>query len=200
MTWPHLQLIAGIYLAGLLWTRQRQWRLLQYVWGAFGFAFLGIHLSLIQGWDVWLSALEVRHVQSLMAPLSIHLQYVDKTTLLIPDSTGWSGLRVGVECSTLIELSVLAGLVLFYPRLALNQRWSYLTIGLLGTYLLNLLRIIVIVMLIWIWGKPIVPFAHAIFGRLLYFVGVVALYWFLLTRPTLKLVHRSIEVSGRAVR
>lgn len=200
MNWSYLQVIAVIYLAGMVWVRQRQWSLFQFVWGAFGFAFLFIHLSLIQGWDSSLSTIEVRNVQSLIGFLGIRLQSVDNTTLLIPDSTGWSGLRVGIECSTLIELSVFAGLVLFYPRLSFNQRWRYLLLGLVGTYLLNLLRITVIVILIWFWGKPMVPFAHAIVGRLIYFVGVVALYWFLLTRPTLRLVHRSIEVSGRAVR
>ncbi len=199
MTWEHLQAMTALYLAGLLWLHHKQWILLRYIWSAFGFAFILINLSLLQNWHAALASIEAGHVQAMVAPLGIALQVQGGNLLLVPDPTGWSGLQINIECSTLIELSVLVGLLLFYPRLPFRRRWLYLGLGSGGTYLLNLLRILVIVVLIHTWGKPVVYLAHVIIGRLVYFAGVVALYWFLLTRPTLALVHRSIETTGRAV-
>ncbi len=200
MTFPLLQLATAVYLLGLIWVHRQGWQLLLYIWSAFGFAYLSIHLSLLQGWNVALATLEARHLQAIMAWLGVKLSFVDDTTLLVPDPTGWSGMRIGVECSTLIELSVFSGLMLFYPRLTLEKRWKYLALGCIGTYTLNMVRLVIVAAIIAAWGKPAVPIAHAIVGRLVYFAGVVALYWFLLTRPTLALVRRSIEASGRAVR
>jgi exosortase/archaeosortase family protein len=200
MTWFQLQLVVLVYLAGLMWFHRHRWAFARYLWGAFGFAFLAIQLSVVMAWHVSLAALETAHVRTLMALVGVHIQIVDDITLLVPDPTGWSGLRFGIECSTLIELSVFGGLMLFYPRLTLSKRWTYLAWGAVCTYGLNLVRICVIVILIGIGGKPIVPVAHAIVGRLVYFFGIVVLYWFLLTQPTLLLIRRSIEITGRAVR
>jgi exosortase/archaeosortase family protein len=198
MTWQLLQLLALVYLGGLWWMHQRNWGLLYYSWGALGFAFLFIHVSLLQGLNNELSAIEAQQVQGIMGWFGVQIQIVDQSTMFVPDSTGWSALVVGIECSTLIEMGVLVGLIMFYPRLSLQQRWTYLGIGIVGTYLLNLLRLLVIVVMILIWGKPVVLLAHAIVARLVYFAGIVTLYWFLLTKPTLSLVRRSIEISGRA--
>jgi len=200
MTWFQLQLAVPVYVLVLVWIHRRRWPFAQYVWGAFGFAFLAIQLSVIMNWHEALAALEAAHIRTLMGLAGVQIQLADSITLLVPDPTGWSGLRFGIECSTLIELSVFGGLMLFYPRLTLSKRWGYLALGALGTYALNLLRVAVIVALIGIGGKPVVPVAHAIVGRLVYFVGIVALYWFLLTQPTLVMIRRSIEISGRAVR
>jgi len=200
MNWPELQGAIVVYFGGLVWLHRRKSRLALYLWGAFGFAFLAIQLCLLQGWDVALSAVEAQHIKALVARLGVHLIFLDNVTVLVPDPTGWSSLRFSIECSTLIELSAFCGLMLFYPRLSLRKRWTYLAMGSVGTYLLNLLRIAIIVAMIVVWGKPVVPVAHAVVGRLVYFAGVVVLYWFLLTRPTLALIHRSIETTGRAVR
>jgi len=199
VTWPLLQFLTALYIIGLIWLQRKRWRLSRYVWGAFGLTFLFIHLSLLQGWNEALAAVEAQHVQSIMAVLGARLQIFEATTLLVPDSTGWTGLQVGVECSTLIELSVFAGLVLFYPRFSLQTRWKSLLLGVIGTYLLNLLRLMIIAGMVTIWGKSVVVLAHAVIARVIYFGGIVLLYWFLLTRPTLIMVRRSIESSGRAV-
>src|SRR5437660_738095 len=145
MTWPLLQLLVAIYGLGVWWLRRQRWRLIFYMWASFGLAFLLIHLSLLQGWNVAISALEASQAQQLLIPLKITARLIDATTLLIPDPTGWSGLNIGIECSTLLELSVFWGLMLYYPRLGLRKRWLYLAIGTAATYGLNMLRILIIV-------------------------------------------------------
>jgi exosortase/archaeosortase family protein len=120
-------------------------------------------------------------------------------TLLVPDPTGWSVLQIGLECSTLIEASVFAGLLLFYPRLPPRDRALRLGAGLGATFLINLARLAVIIGMVMILGKPAVPWAHAVVGRMVFFVGIVIVYWRMLTLPTLRLVRRDMEVSGRSV-
>jgi exosortase family protein XrtG len=199
MSWSLLQLLLVIYIVGLALIQRWQWGLTFYLWGAFGFTFLFVHLSLLQGWNVVLSSIEAEHSRLIAALIGIQIQAVNQVILLIPEATGWTGLNIGIECSTLIEVAVFMGLMLFYPRLTLQQRSTYFVLGLLGTYLLNLLRIMVIVVMVVIWGKSAVPFAHAVVARLIYFIGVVMLYWFLFTRPTLLIIRRGIEASGHGV-
>lgn len=200
MSWPLWLVLALVYLAGLFGLGRRRWRLARYIWGAFGLAFLLIHLALLLGWHTALAAAEAGHLQSILALAGIEIQRVETAAILVPDATGWSGLRIGIESSALIEMTVFLGLLLFYPQLPLSSRGRHLIIGLAGTYALNLLRLLVIVGMILIWGKPAVPLAHYVVGRLVFFGGVVILYWYLLTKPTLRIVHELIESSGRAAR
>lgn len=199
MTWTLLQVVLGVYLVGLVYLYRQRYSLVLYIWSACGSAFLFIQLSLLQKWDVALAIIEAEHVHRIMSLSGLSVQLLNNAILLIADPTGWTGLRVGIECSSIIEISIFSGLMLFYPGLSFRKRWSYWALGASLTYALNLLRIIVIITVITIWGKPAVPFAHAVVGRLVYFAGVVALYWFLFTKPTLAHIHRSLETSGRAI-
>jgi exosortase family protein XrtG len=199
MTWELLQLLCLIYIVGLLFLRRRKWRLAAYVWGAGGLSFLVIHLTVLMGWNEQIAWLEASHVQSIMRLFGVELRTFSNVSLMVPDPTGWTGLSITEECSSLIEFSAFLGLLLFYPRIPLTQRASFIVIGALGTYVLNLIRILIIVGMIIIYGKPIVPLAHAVVGRAVYFVGIIILYWYLLTRPTLVMVRRTIEISGQGV-
>ena len=131
--------------------------------------------------------------------LGVTLSTLGASTLVVPDPTGWSVLGIGIECSTLIEAAVFTGLMLFYPRFGGVARLSRLSLGLGATFGLNMLRLGVIVLMVVTLGKPAVVWAHAIVARLVFFVGIVFLYWRMLTLPTLSTVKRDLEVSGRAV-
>jgi exosortase/archaeosortase family protein len=195
-----LQLVMLLYLAGILWLQRRHWALLLFVWQAFGLAFIAIHVAALFNWHAALAALESRQITAVMLALHVPVQIVNETTLLIPDATGWSGLRIGIESSTLIELAVLCGLVLFYPKQTPRQRALRLVIGVVVTYALNLVRLMIIIVMILMWGKPAVILAHDFVGRLVYFTGVVVLYWFLLTKPTVRRVYNVMSESGRLAR
>jgi exosortase/archaeosortase family protein len=94
-------------------------------------------------------------------------------------------------------MSIFIGLLLFYPRLSVSERLGRIGVGLLATILINLVRLAIIVSMVSLLGKPIVPWAHAIVGRLVFFVGILFLYWRMLTLPTLTAVRRELEVTQR---
>lgn len=200
MTWLLLQKLTVVYIIGFLILQRRQWWFIMYLWGAFGLAFLIVELSVLQNWHILLENVEAQHVQSIMGMFGTPIEVINGQTLMVPDSTGWSGLSVGAECSTLLEIAVFSGLLLFYPQLPNRKRWLYFALGVLMIYLLNLARILLIVLMVLQWGKEIVPFAHVVVARVFYFSGMVVLYWFLLTRPMLKLVRQSVAMREQRVR
>jgi len=57
---------------------------------------------------------------------------------------------------------------------------------------------VIIAMIHWL-GKEAAPLAHAVVARLIFFLGIVVVYWYLLTLPTLHVVRRELEITGRAV-
>ncbi|MBN1312554.1 MAG: hypothetical protein JXB30_14155 [Anaerolineae bacterium] len=198
MNWPFLSASVVLYVLGLLWLTRTRRYLATYVWGAFGLTFLGVNMVTLMGWGKALQDMEAHHLAALFALIGRPMQVFEGNIVLIPEATGWTGIGIGIECSTLIESFALAGLVMFYPRLTLRERAGRTAFGLLATYVLNMLRLIVIVMMVMIWGKPVVMLAHAFVGRLIFFLGVIWLFWRLLTLPTLHMIRRDIEVTGRA--
>ncbi len=195
-----LSLAVALYLAGLLVLRKQRYGLLGYLWGAFGFAALLVLAGLVGEWNEALGELQAGIIVALGNVFGLGLEILAKTSIVTPDPSGWSVLKIGIECSSLIEASVFAGLLLFYPRFPPGERMLRLMAGLGATFLLNLARLSIIVGMVATLGKPAVPWAHTVVGRLVFFLGIVVVYWRMMTMPTLRLVRRDLEVSGRAVR
>ncbi len=194
-----LALGTGVYLVGLLLLRRQRWGVFGYLWSAFGLAALLVLFGTYGGWSKPLGDLQAEALAGVANFCGLQLEILSGASLLVPDPTGWSVLRIGLECSTLIEASVFLGLMLFYPRFPPKERLTRLALGLVATWLMNMLRLAVIISMVTTLGKPAVPWAHAIVARLVFFVGIVAIYWRMLTLPTIRMVRRDIEVSGRAV-
>jgi exosortase family protein XrtG len=200
MTSNLLAVFLGIYLLGLLTLRRMRFGLIGYVWGAFGLAALFILAAQVGQWNLPLGSLEANIVVAIANALGLRLAFLDPASLIVPDPTGWSILRIGIECSTLIEGAVFTGLMMFYPRFPPGERLIRLAAGLGATFLINLARLSVIVGMVTSMGSPAVPWAHAVVGRLVFFIGVVIVYWRMMTLPTLRMVRRDLEVTGRSVR
>jgi exosortase family protein XrtG len=192
-----LSVFCAVYLAGLVLLRKGRKGLIAYLWDAFGLAAILIFAGQIGGWNAPLGAFQTGLLVRISNFVGGGLQIVPDGGLVVPDPTGWSILQVGIECSALIEMSIFVGLMLFYPRLPARERLGRIGVGVLATIGVNLVRLAVITIMVAALGKPVVPWAHAIVGRLIFFVGILFLYWKMLTLPTLKLVRRDLEVTQR---
>jgi exosortase family protein XrtG len=193
-----LALFVSVYLAGLVFLRRIRKGLIGYAWGAFGLAATLVFAGQIGGWNVPLGAAQAWLLEQASNLIGAGLRTVGpEHALVVPDSTGWSILQVGIECSALIEVSIFAGLLLFYPRFPPGERLKRLALGVLLTILINLARLTVIVVMVAWLGKPALPWAHAVVGRLVFFLGILILYWRMLTLPTLAMVRREIETTQR---
>ncbi len=92
-----------------------------------------------------------------------------------------------------MEFSVLIGLVMFYPTFTFIKKLRETLFGLSAVYVINVIRLMIIVTMIYGLGEGVTFIAHAVVGRLFFFISVIVLFWYIITRPTL-------EVVGKAVR
>ncbi|HBK52937.1 MAG TPA: hypothetical protein DDZ44_03220, partial [Syntrophomonas wolfei] len=65
--------------------------------------------------------------------------------------------------------------------------------GALGIYLINLFRLLLVIVVIHSGGRNMSFIAHTLFGRLFFFLLAVALYWQLITRPSLEKIRRNVK-------
>ena len=113
--------------------------------------------------------------------------------LVISQDIGWTMLHVSVESSALLESAVISGMLLFYPGWSLRRRLLYTAGALALTYAANLVRLMVIVTTLHYMGKDSLLISHTIIGRMVFFGLVVAIYWYLMTRPALRTVRANLD-------
>jgi exosortase family protein XrtG len=193
----------GMLIAGtLLWAivvlglrRGRRW-LLFYLTGGLGFILVVLFWTTYFGFDTALEALEARMAVAISGAVGIALSLLGDTGLAIPNHTGWAVFDVGIECSALLEMSAIVGLIAFYPAFSAARKASTMAVGTAVTFAVNMARIMLIVVLINAFGTSWVFAAHAVFGRILFFIGTVVLYWWLITRPTVGKVATILEEAS----
>ncbi|MGH2542261.1 MAG: hypothetical protein ACRDIB_05680, partial [Ardenticatenaceae bacterium] len=106
---------------------------------------------------------------------------------------GWTMVRVTIECSGLLETGVLTGMVGFYPGWSLKKRAVFLLLGIVAVYAANIIRLTVIMGTLHWFGKDALFIAHTIIGRAVFFVLVIAIFWYIVTRPTMRDVARKLR-------
>lgn len=200
MNYSWLSLVVLVYVIGMLIMRRMRHRLPGYLFSAFGLVAIVVLASKLGEWNEPVGGFQAQVLVWLGSLVGLKFGVLETASLVIPDPTGYSILRIEVECSTLIEATVFAGLLIFYPRFRPKERFIRLIMGLVATFAINILRLGIIIGMVTFLGKPSLPWAHAVIGRVVFFAGVVFLYWRMLTIPTLNVVVRDLEVSGRAVR
>jgi exosortase family protein XrtG len=110
--------------------------------------------------------------------------------LVIFQDIGWTVLQVGIESSGLLEISVLVSLLLFYPGWSLSRRALLIGIGGAAMWSANIIRMLVIVIMLNQFGKEALVLAHMYIGKGVFFLLVITIFWLLITRTTLKDLHR----------
>jgi len=180
----------------LFFRRHRIW-IFYYVWGAVGFTFIVI--LLLRG-----SFLE--HLLEHQAGIILHylLSYFDiktsvfdnvpSTLLLLTDvDSSWTTIEIDIENSGLLEMCILLGLLLFYPAYNPLKKLLYSMTAISFVYLINLLRLLIVITTIHWCGRNMIFIAHTLLGRLVFFILIIALYWHLFTRPSLRIVKEYVE-------
>ncbi len=190
-------LIFGWLMAVLFFRANRIW-LPYYVIGAVGLA-LGIifigRATFIEGDLAQVVAAGVHAVSSLTpVPTQVFQSAPGAIMVLVVDqSVGWTMLQVTVESSGLLETGVITGMLMFYPGWSLRRRSGYAVIAILATYVANIIRLMVIVVVIHYGGKDTLLVSHTILGRAVFFIGVIIIYWYLLSRPTLRTIRGKLD-------
>ena len=197
-------IVAGlaVWLLLLLFFRSHRNWLPFYIVGSVGLAFaiIGVGRSLIplESMLKSVTAMAVHqmavlaHVETQMFPAVPGALMV----LVIPQNLGWTVLSIGVESSGLLEMAVITGMVGFYPGWSLHKRFWAIAVGLVATYMANVVRIAFIVSSLHWLGKDVLFISHTVLGRAIFFVMVVAIFWYVLSLPTLRTVYRKIHAES----
>lgn len=132
-------------------------------------------------------------VNSVAWALGVHTRVTaadpgDLLVVGVPHHNEWTMLSIGIECSGLLEIATLFGLVLFFPALPLPKRLLVLAAAMGLTFAANIVRMLVIVMAVAYGGQSTLEIAHVVLGRAVFFVLAIGIYWFAITRPTLNAV------------
>jgi exosortase family protein XrtG len=191
-----LVLLFASWLAVVIFLRRARIWLPYYVLGAVGCAYwMVLVFSNLLGLEPFLahSVAWMVHITSNL--LSIPTRIFEGApgvllVLVIYQDIGWTVLQVGIESSGLLEISVLVSLLLFYPGWSLSRRLWLIAVGAIAMWIANILRMLVIVVMLNQFGKEALVLAQMYVGKAVFFVLVILIFWFIITRPTLKVLHR----------
>jgi exosortase/archaeosortase family protein len=84
-------------------------------------------------------------------------------------------------------------LVMFYPVYKWSKRIWVGLIGIAIVYIINYVRLLAVIIMIHSFGRNMSFFAHAVIGRFIFFVLIIALYWQLMTKPTLVKIGENVK-------
>ncbi|MCB2178840.1 exosortase/archaeosortase family protein [bacterium] len=187
-----------VWVIAIIFFRHYRVWFFYYLAGTIGLAFILVYLTKnILHAEVYLAqsvAFSVHHFANL---IQIPTQIFPKApglllVLVIVQNIGWTALEVGVESSSLLEMCVLVSIVVFYPGWNLAGRTLRILAGIALTWIANTMRMILIMLMLHVFGKHVLVLAHTFLGKLFFFICTIAIYWFLITRPTLKNIKANI--------
>jgi len=108
--------------------------------------------------------------------------YYKYSILFIPKETATVALTIDYECSGVIEIMAFSCMLWFFPLYNTVEKMILNSVGIIVIFCANILRIFVICALIYYFGNEIFYFAHTIFGRIIFYLLSIALYFYVFTR------------------
>lgn len=185
-------------LALLFFRRYRIW-LFYYIVAAVGLAFLliwaGTRLTPLERWLEMSTAYSAHALSRLVGIPTRVFEAAPGNVLVwvVVQKPGWTVVRVDLECSGLLEMAVLSGLVLFYPAWTFGKRLGLTLFGWAATFISNIVRVLSIIAILHLLGKRSIFIAHTVAGRLIFFALVMGFYWVVLTRGTVRILNRRLK-------
>ncbi len=204
MTWGLWATLITLWVLLVFFFRVNRIWLPYYLIGSVGLAFIVIFVgraTAIQGLLETGVAFSTFQVSNLLgvpaevfraAPGSLMIFVVGQA---VGHDNGWTMVRVTIECSSLLETGVLSGMVGFYPGWSMRKRAVLLTLGIIATYAANIIRLTVIIGTLHWFGKDSLFIAHTIVGRAVFFILIVAIFWFVITAPTMRSVAKKLRTD-----
>ncbi len=193
-----VSVLIGIWILVVAFFRLNRIWLPYYIIGSVGMAFVIIFVGRATGLEAALQVGVAAGVHAVSLALGLPTEIFQSApgailVLVISQDIGWTMLQVTIESSGLLETGVIAGMLMFYPGWSGRKRIWYTLIAIALTYFSNVVRLMVIVVTLHYLGKSSLLISHTIIGRAVFFALVVAIYWFMLTRPTLRTVKDKID-------
>lgn len=92
-------------------------------------------------------------------------------------------LYIDYECSGIIEIMAFCSLLCFFSVYRFYEKVIVSISGIIVIFFSNVLRLLVICTMIYIFGNKVYYLAHTIFGRFVFYFLSIALYFYVFTKP-----------------
>lgn len=109
--------------------------------------------------------------------------YYQYVMILISHNADTVSMYIDYECSGVIEIMAFSSLLWFFPLYNTLEKIMYNLAGIFWIFLSNIIRLVMICFLIYFYGNNIYFFAHTIFGRIIFYVLTIILYFYVFTKP-----------------
>lgn len=190
-------LVVAIWLVLYLFLRKAKAWLFAYLVGVVGFALLAIYFlrgSIIEETVERFTAVSAHHLcNSIGIPTKVFFNAPGTLLVLIVyQQAGWTSIEIDIECSGVLEFTVFIALVLFFHGFSWRYKSFVLPTGLGLTFVMNVIRVLIIVATIHYGGKSAIYVAHTVVGRAIFFMMVIVLYWYVFTKKTIGLLRQKI--------
>lgn len=106
--------------------------------------------------------------------------------ILIAREDATISLYIDYECSGVIEILAFISMLWFFPIYNTLEKLVGSLIGAVWIFIANIIRLFVICTLVYYYGNGIFYFAHTIFGRVIFYVLSILLYFHTFTRAHIK--------------
>lgn len=108
--------------------------------------------------------------------------YYQYSIIFISHGANSISLYIDYECSGVIELLSFSALLWFFPLYNAVEKFAINIIGVFWIFAANILRLVLICVLVYYFGNDIFFFAHAIFGRIIFYGLSIILYFNVFTK------------------
>lgn len=93
---------------------------------------------------------------------------------------------IDYECCGVIEVLVLVCLIVFFPVFGIAKKIVYAILGALYVICANIIRLVLVSVVIYYFGNDVYYLAHAVIGRLVFYVLMIILYFYMLSYSQIK--------------
>ena len=189
--------IVAVWIVAYAFFHKAHAWLLAYMLGTIGFTLLLVYAfrgSVVESFIERTTAIAAHYVCNAVGiPTKVFFNAPGTLLVLIVyQEVGWTAVEIDIECSGLLEFTVFSGLVLFFNGFSWRYRATVLPLGILATFVMNIMRIAIIVATIHLGGKSAIYIAHTVVGRAIFFMMVIALYWYVFTRATTSAINKKL--------
>lgn len=174
----NLKILLGIalWIYGLSVLKRARLSAFYFIVGSAGLFFILTAIS--RPYWVWFFTHAVIHGVALFTELTNWGQIMFKMGLVYINNGGNPVIMsIDYECSGIIETCAFVSLVVFYPAYQRREKVFYGVFGLLYIYLINVLRLNIVIAIVHFGGGESFFLAHSVIGRLIFYVLVIVLYY-----------------------
>ena len=115
-----------------------------------------------------------------------YIVYKEYYILFIESKESSISMLIDYECCGVIEILVVLSIICFFPVFTVKEKIVNSVIGFVYTMIANIIRLISVSYIIYLNGSNSYYLAHAVIGRVIFYVLILFLYFYLLSFSQIK--------------